>query len=256
MLVILVLPMFNEEQSIPLLAESTRTLQSVDVILAVNDGSTDSTLGKLKRWQTIEPRLKILSYTPNQGLPKALTAGFRKALEMDVDVIVTMDSDATHSTELIAAMVRKIREGSDIVIASRHVLGSSETGLSAVRKLLSWGASRLMRLFFSIKGLRDYSTNYRAYRASLVREALARSGGRLVTADDFSGVVELLLRLCSLSPRISEVPLELHYEAKLSSSKVRIMKTILGYLRLIAQPKVVSRAGVCLPLLTDNRNTR
>lgn len=71
----------------------------------------------------------------------------------------------------------------------------------------------------------------------------------MVEAKGFVGVVELLLRLCSLDPKITEVPLNLRYDLKKSESKMRVWKTVKGYLSLISQKKVKSKIGVCLPLL-------
>ena len=253
---LLILPMYNEGYSVPLLRKALSGVASVSIggIIAVNDGSRDNTLALLEEWQRSEPRLQIVSYTPNRGLPGACTAGFVAALEAGAgsdkdDVLITMDSDASHPMDLIPAMVAKIREGYDIVIASRHQPGASQQGLTIDRKVFSWGASTLMRIFYPVEGLHDYSTNYRAYRASLIREALEKSGGRLVESAGFVGVVELLLRLCSLNPKIAEVPLNLRYDLKESESKMKVGKTIRGYLTLIGKQKIRSAVGTCLPLL-------
>jgi dolichol-phosphate mannosyltransferase len=276
---VLILPMYNEKCSIPLLKEQLARshFAEVDRIIAVNDGSKDNTLELLQEWQRGEPRLCIVSYCLNRGLPGAVTAGFAAALDADsggpsasnakqassssdkanrtdggsgcADILITMDADASHPVDLIPGMVRKINEGYDIVIASRYQPDASQRGLTFARKVFSWGASTLMRIFYPIQGLHDYSTNYRAYRASLVKEALQESGGRLVEATGFVGVVELLLRLCSLNPRIAEVPLNLRYDLKESESKMRVWKTVKGYLSLISKERVRSQAGTCLPLL-------
>ncbi len=246
--------MYNEQASIPLLRCQLvpSKSQAVDLIITVNDGSQDDTLPLLQNWQREEPRLRIVSYSPNRGLPGAVTAGLVAALgersELDT-ILVTMDADASHPIDLIPLMVEKVHQGYDIVIASRRHPGASQVGLTIDRKILSWGASSLMRIFYPIIGLNDYSTNYRAYRASLIREALAKSGGRLVEAAGFAGVVELLLRLASLNPRIAEVPLTLRYDLKESRSKMKVLRTAIGYLGLLSQRKVSSDAGVCLPLL-------
>jgi dolichol-phosphate mannosyltransferase len=256
--------MYNEESSIRLIRNALAVVRhrALDSVWAVDDGSRDNTLNLLQDWQRSEPRLQIVSYTPNRGLPAACTAGFVAALEAGAgadkdDVLITMDSDASHPMDLIPDMVAKIKEGYDIVIASRHQPGASQRGLTIDRKIFSWGASTLMRIFYPVEGLHDYSTNYRAYRASLIREALDKSGGRLVESSGFVGVVELLLRLCSLNPKIAEVPLNLRYDLKESESKMRVGKTIRGYLTLIGKQKVHSQSGTCLSLLTppaDRKN--
>ncbi len=254
--------MYNEEESIPLLRADLARVQGVLVshIVAVDDGSTDRTLELLEEWALDEPRLRVVSYHPNRGLPGAILAGFREAVELGAgtgaeahggeDVVVTMDSDASHPISLIPEMVRRLAAGADIVIASRHAPGAAQFGLAWYRQVFSWGASLLMRLAYPLRGVRDYSTNYRAYRGALLLEALNRSpSGRLAAARDFSGVVEMLLRLCSLGPKVAEVPLELHYERKKSPSKAQVTRMITGYFRLALKKKTRSATGVCLPLL-------
>lgn len=269
--------MYNEQESIPLLRADLSQAPDVGVIVAVDDGSADRTLELLLEWSLDEPRLRIVSYHPNRGLPGALLAGFREAVELGAGmgsgagsgmepatggvaapgVIVTMDADGSHPFSLIRDMAQKIAEGYDIVIASRHAPGAAQFGLAWYRKVFSWGASLLMRLAYPLRGVRDYSTNYRAYRGSLLLEALTRGPGQFIEAGDFSGVVELLLRLCSLGPRVTEVPLELHYERKRSASKAKVMRMIAGYLKLASHRKTRSVTGVCLPLLpTGSPETR
>lgn len=262
MAVALILPMYNEGLSISLLRKAIAANGAILTwIIAVDDGSRDDTFQLLREWQEEDDRLRIVSYPINRGLPAACTAGFIAALELGVgagrdDVLITMDSDASHPMDLVPRMVERIREGYDIVIASRHRPGASQNGLSGVRRVFSWGASTLMRIFYPVDGLRDYSTNYRAYRASLIARALDMSGGCLAESRGFVGVVEILLRLCSMSPEIAEVPLTLRYDLKKSKSKMRVWKTLVGYLFLISKRKTRSRTGVCLPLLAPAKDEK
>ncbi len=64
-----------------------------------------------------------------------------------------------------------IREGRDIVIASRFEPGGHVVGLSRFREVLSLGASWMMRLLFGVRGCKDYTCGFRAYRAGVLREA-------------------------------------------------------------------------------------
>ena len=118
-------------------------------------------------------------------------------------------------------------------MASRYAPSAGEIGLRPHRRLLSRGASLFFRLFFPIRGVRDYSSGFRAYRVGLHRRAAARWGS-LVTADGFEANAEILAKLSRLRPRprAAEFPLRLRYDLKRSPSKMRIVPTLCGYLGL------------------------
>jgi dolichol-phosphate mannosyltransferase len=123
------------------------------------------------------------------------------------------------------------------VIASRYVTGGEQNGLSLGRRGLSWGAGRVMHYFAPIKGVRDYSCGYRAYRLSLLAEGTRQYGSEIIKSRHFSGMVELLLKVAPLAECVTEIPLKLHYELKKGASKMRIWPTIWGYVQLIYQLK-------------------
>jgi dolichol-phosphate mannosyltransferase len=75
-------------------------------------------------------------------------------MSSDVEVVVTMDSDNTHSPGLFLRMIMALDEGNDVVIASRYRHGSRVIGLNLYRKILSLGMSYLFRILFPIKGVR------------------------------------------------------------------------------------------------------
>jgi dolichol-phosphate mannosyltransferase len=81
-----------------------------------------------------------------------------------------------------------------------------------------------------MKGVRDYTCGYRAYRASTIKDAVTRYGDRLIEESGFSCMVELLLKLRRLGIRCYEVPLVLRYDQKGGVSKMRVIRTIRRYL--------------------------
>lgn len=114
----------------------------------------------------------------NLGLGATIRDGLVAAAESagDRDIIVTMDADDTHAPGLILRMVRMISEGHDVVIASRYRPGSRSVGVPFFRQALSYCGSWLFRIVFPIRGVKDFTCGYRAYRARVVRDALARYG--------------------------------------------------------------------------------
>ena len=151
---------------------------------------------------------------------------------------MTMDADNSHPTGLIPRMIGLIREGNDVVIASRYREGSRVIGVSFYRRLLSFGVSWLLRLTFPTPGVRDFTCGFRAYRAEVVQTLIRERGSRAIEQRGFSCMLELLLRLRASRYVFTEVPLVLRYDRKIGLSKMRVMQTIGETLQLIFQQRV------------------
>jgi len=234
------LPAYNEEASLPpLLARVKSAMEAGGLayhVIVVNDGSTDRTLEVARRHAQLMP-LTIIDHGRNRGLGEAMRSGFLKAGELvwAGDVLVTMDADNTHPPDLIPSMLARIREGYDLVVASRFVAGGRMVGLRPHRRLLSRGAGLLMKALFPVEGVTDYSCGYRAYSAAMLQQALAVHGPALVEEQGFSCFVDILLKLRRLNVRACEAPLVLRYDFKMGASKMRVNRTIARYVRLMAK---------------------
>ena len=186
------------------------------------------------------------------GLGQAMLTGVQRTVSNaeDQDVIVAMDADDTHDVNLIAEMYERIANGADIAIASRFVEGGSDTTAPPFRRLLSRGASVVFRTVFPLDRLGDFTSGYRMYRADLMHRAVKHWGERLIEEDGFACMVELLLKLRHWQPVMSEVPMVLRYDRKLSASKLRLMRTLRQYLKLALRdavtpaPRNIRRAAV------------
>lgn len=241
--VIIALPAYNEEPNLPdLLGRMDTALREVQIqyqVLLVDDGSTDRTYAVASEWAEKVP-LQVRRHEKNLGLGATLRDGLEWARDVAApnDVIVTMDSDNSHTPELIVRMIRLIREGHDVVIASRFQRGSRVRGVPISRRLLSRLASWLFKLTFPIKGVRDYTCGYRAYKAGVLQESLA-SDPHFFDQDGFQAMVDVLLKLRRKRELIfGEVPLILRYDLKQGESKMQIGSTITKTLALMVQRKI------------------
>jgi len=142
----LVLPLFNEEATIPELDRRLRAFladvgsgvgESWEVIF-VNDGSRDRSPALLKELAKAEPRYKVLSLARNFGHQMAITAGLDRAAG---EAVVVMDADLQDPPEVVRQMVAKWREGYDVVFGVR----SRRHGESAFKKLTAALFYRLLR---------------------------------------------------------------------------------------------------------------
>ena len=234
----IVLPAYNEEQDLPSLleriAEATEEANLRFEVLVVDDGSTDATAEVAEVWSNKLP-LQVMTHDQNQGLGATLRDGVQWACDLarPNDVIVTLDSDNTHTPELILRMIRMVREGHDVVVASRFVKGSRVRGVPFNRRVLSRAAGILFKVVFPIPGIRDYTCGYRAYRAGLLQEVIEKDPG-FFDQDGFQVMVDILLKLRRDRDLIfGEVPLILRYDLKEGSSKMDVGGTIRGTLALM-----------------------
>lgn len=238
-----VLPAYNEEESLPNLLHRISQLNSaysikVNVII-VNDGSSDNT-EKVSKQNSKNLNLILVNHEKNMGLGQAVQTGLKEALSRTGmnDIIIIMDADDTHDVTLMDQMISKIENGADIVIASRFVLGGNDKSAPPFRRLLSRGASVVFKTLLPLNKIQDFTSGYRAYRASLLNKASIHWGETMVLEQGFACMVELLLKLRHWEPEIVEIPFYLRYDRKLGASKLKLFKTLLQYLKLGIRDRV------------------
>lgn len=238
----IILPMFNEERSFGALRKMFDGKFRLPPgcnhrIIIVNDGSTDRTPELAATWEEDDNRVTVIAHKHNLGLGRAILTGFRKAVQEGAEGVITMDADASHPAQIIPYMVQEILSGADIVIASRFVAGSTQKGVPWQRRLYTLGARVLLSCIFPLKGVKDYTAGFRAYRAALIQEALETCNDLLVTSRSFAASTEILLKVSTLARSIKEVPLTLRYDQKESLSKMKAAAAIRDYLKLCLMTK-------------------
>jgi dolichol-phosphate mannosyltransferase len=242
MQLLLALPAYNEEQDLPHVLEAFQhhVLDSgyKGQVLIVNDGSTDGTARVIREWSAKIP-IELIEHRQNLGLGKTIQDALRgaSALAGPDDVIITMDADNSHSPALIPQMAARLREGYDVVIASRYRPGSKVVGLSPFRHLMCYGARFLFQVRWPIRGVRDYTCGFRAYRASLLQRAFAEFGGNLAHEKGFAAMAEILLRLHGTGAKMTEVPMVLRYDRKSGPGKMRVGRTIVRTLAILVSAR-------------------
>lgn len=130
-------------------------------------------------------------------------------------------------------MVRDIQEGYDVIIASRFRTGARVVGVPIARHFLSTGARVLFTIMFPTRGVRDYTSGYRAYRGSVLKQAFATYGDKFVGEAGFSCMCDILLKLRKQGVLFYEAPLVLRYDQKGGVTKMQVMRTIWKTLTLL-----------------------
>ena len=234
------LPAFNEEIAIQEVLKKIESLTKFTPdrfgVIVYNDGSTDSTVEIAKLFAHRIP-LTVIGTTENCGLGAALRGlvNYVVAIGSKEDILVIMDCDDTHNPEQIMTMIKAIDDGHDIVIASRFKSKALTFGVPLRRRLTALGAMLLFKTLRPILGVLDYTCGYRAYRVSLLSAAHARFGNELITETGFACMVEFLLKLSALRPKVFEIPLILRYDLKPTASKMDVGSNIVQLLRLVVR---------------------
>lgn len=242
-----VLPAYNEQQSISPLFKRFQELQRSSnielVLILVDDGSTDQTADTaLKESTSLGILLHLVQHSKNSGLGQAIKTGLTTFLKVskEADCLATMDCDDTQPPELLKKMYKlMLMNGYDIVIASRYQKGSKVIGLSKSRRLMSYGASFLFRIVVPIKGVKDYTCGYRIYSRSFINKLFAHHRNNLFTESGFACMVDLLLKARPLNPKVAEVAMVLRYDQKPTASKMKVIKTIAQTLKLVFKHRVL-----------------
>lgn len=241
------LPCFNEEKNIGLLLKNICRFYSKKKIkfhIVVNDdGSSDKTYYHCKMIKKKIPNnMTLLKHKKNKGLGRTMETIFNYVLKIckPSDVIITMDSDNSHTAQNSYDLLKKINKGYDIVIASRYTSKSKIYGLSFGRKILSFVCSIIFKILFPIKNVNDYTCGFRAFRVKKIKGIMSKK--KFFSETGFSVSVDILLKLYSNNKNLlfTEVPLILRYDRKQGNSKMKIIKTITQTLKLIVLRKLHS----------------
>ena len=239
--VYILLPCYNEEENLEeLVAEISRKCESLNYkIVAVDDGSKDATYSVLCCLSRTYP-LVVLRHEENRGLHEALRTLLLWVDENtdDSDYVILMDSDLTHSPEYIPQMIRACEEqGADIVIASRFVEGGKQINVPFHRSLLSKGLRLFTKLMLRLP-VEDVSSGYRCIRSAAIKRMIKTYGpDGIIESKGFDVQLEILFKLFMKGAKIAEIPFTLNYSKKKGKSKLKLTKTVLGYVRTILRLK-------------------
>lgn len=232
-----ILPVYNEEDNIGKTIEELRSLMKGKdyKIVAVNDGSSDNSLKILK--ELYGKDLVIEGSIVNMNVGAVFSLGIDCVLSeaKDDDVMVIMESDQTSEVAIINDMVAPIEENtSDIIIASRYLNGGGYVDFPFLRLIFSYCANSLMKFYFPIKNVVDYTIFFRAYRIVIVKKATEHFGRfGLIQSKGFVANAELLIKLSIFTDKIKEVPFTYNYAKKIGQSKINVFRTINEYFVLI-----------------------
>ena len=225
MKLIIQIPCFNEEQTLPVtIRDLPRQIPGIDSIeyLVIDDGSMDRTIEAAKTSGVHH----IVRLTVNRGLATAFSTGIDECLKRGADIIVNTDGDNQYRGEDIARLVRPILDRkADIVIGARNIGKIDE--FSAIKKIFQKiGSSVLRRITHTT--IPDMTSGFRAYS----REAALRMN----VTSDFTYTLETIIQASVAGIAITHIPIQTNKKLResrlFSSMSDYIGKSIVTIIRI------------------------
>lgn len=233
-----VVPVLNEEPNVAALVARLKEAlapQAPYRVLFIDDGSRDGTVDVLK---TRGAEIGVIAHPKNLGPGAAFRTGFTEVLKtlQPGDLVVTLEGDGTSDLTILPRMLSRIRhEDDDIVLASCYLFGGGIKGTSLHRVGLSHIANGLVKQTLGLSGLATLSSFFRVYQGRTLLKLREAFGARLFEFDGFESQIEILHLARKLQMRVSEVPMVLDGSRRLGKSKMKILRTSIAYLRLVAR---------------------
>lgn len=215
-----VIPLFNEEESLPeLTAWITRVMEANNFsyeVWMIDDGSTDESWEVIKKLQAKNANLKAVKFQRNYGKSPALYVGFRRAAG---DVVITMDADLQDSPEEIPDLYRMVKEDGYDLVSGWKKKRHDPLGKTLPSKFFN----AVTRRVSGIK-LHDFNCGLKAYRLKVVKS--------IEVYGDMHRHMPLLAKWAGFK-KIGEKVVE-HRPRKYGYSKFGLSRLITGFLDLMS----------------------
>ena len=167
---IVIIPTYNERENIENIIRAVFALEKVFHILIIEDGSPDGTANIVKTLQQEFPeRLFMIERKGKLGLGTAYIVGFKWSLEHNYEYIFEMDADFSHNPADLPRLYKACaEEGADVSIGSRYVSGVNVVNWPMGRVLMSYFASKYVRLITGLP-IHDTTAGFKCYRREVLQ---------------------------------------------------------------------------------------
>lgn len=231
-----IIPILNEEANLPVLFASLERLRlelqdEFDTqIILVDDGSTDNSYEAAKI-MSAKIHMDILHHGKNLGPGKAFASAFSYLAEFlrPDDLVLTIEGDNTSRLEIIKKMLIRMNEGYEVILASPYQYMGGIVNTTKFRVVLSKIANVLIKELIGLNGFLTVSSFFRLHSGKSIIELQTRYGKSIIDHSGFECMIEMLAKIVSLNLTASEVPLILDTSLRKGKSKMKIIKTIVGY---------------------------
>ncbi len=213
---IVIIPTYNECENIENIIRAVLGLEKEFHILIIEDGSPDGTAAIVKNLQnTFAERLFMVERKGKLGLGTAYITGFKWALEHGYEYIFEMDADFSHNPNDLPRLYKACtEEGGDVAIGSRYVCGVNVVNWPMGRVLMSYFASKYVRLITGLP-IHDTTAGFKCYR----REVLETIDLDQIRFKGYAFQIEMKFTAYKCGFKVVEVPV-IFINRELGTSKM------------------------------------
>ncbi|MXW04090.1 MAG: polyprenol monophosphomannose synthase [Gemmatimonadetes bacterium] len=198
---LIIVPTYNEFDNIRRLLPELMALGPDIRVLVVDDNSPDGTGRLADKLAAENERISVLHRPKKLGLGSAYVAGFKHAIQQDVDCVFEMDADFSHDPAMIPKFIEEIAS-CDVVIGSRYISGINVVNWPMSRLLLSYFANIYTRVVTGMT-IRDTTSGFKCFR----REVLEKIDLDNVRSDGYAFQIEMNFRCWRKGYRMREIPI-------------------------------------------------
>ena len=216
-----IIPVFNEANTINLIVKNVKNTGLADEIILVDDGSTDGTRDQLEILKR-DKFIKVVLHDINKGKGAAVRTGMEVAKG---DVLLIQDADLEYDPRDYPALLKPIEDGkADVVFGSRFLGGPRRVAMfwhMVANKLLTFTTNILYNTILS-----DMETGYKAFRREILN-------GIRLHANRFDFEPEFTAKILKRNIRIFEVPISFNPRNYSEGKKIKFLDALMAFWTLL-----------------------
>lgn len=201
---LVIIPMYNEKENAAAIIDAVLALTHPFDVLVIDDNSPDGTANIVReKIESFPGRVHMIQRPGKLGLGTAYITGFRWAIEKGYDYIFEMDADFSHNpNDLIPLRDACASGAADVAVGSRYVSGVNVVNWPMGRVLMSYFASKYVRLVTGLK-VQDTTAGFACYR----REVLETMELDKIRFKGYAFQIEMKFTAAQCGFKIKEVPI-------------------------------------------------
>lgn len=229
--VIVVVTTYNEKENLPALVPQILEKDKRISVIVVDDSSPDGTGKIAEELSKLYKERVVPIHRKERGVGTALRDGFRRAINLEADIIIQMDADFSHNPFYLSDFVKEIESGAEVVIGSRYAKGGGIASRSGLRNFISRVANFYNHIFLGMWQISDTASGFKAYRRHVLEEIKPEG----LVSKGYSIGVENLYRISKKGYKIKEIPI-IFSDRNAGNSKMSIFQ-IFSYMFSVVKLK-------------------